>query len=402
MSNRNATDTIKGYFYQFDYSIEKLLTLSNDSDEIIVEGIEDIDIVTPTETTAIQCKYYSKTEYNHSVIAKPIRLMLSHYNDVKAGIKTKIKYLLYGFYSHGQSKLSFPIDIVFLKEKFLTYKSGSVQIRHHDELGLNDAELQDFLNLLFIDIDAKEYSVQYNSILMLLKDIFSCDDFEAEYYFYNNALNEIRKIAIKNNANDRKIKKSDFINSINQKQLLFNKWFLELKGKKLYNRELKDKYFRALNKSPFERFFLIDLPASYSVNELKHLIFIISKRYSNLKKREPKTYCPYIFFNNLSKSKLLELKKQLFDEDFNFIDGFPFFGSDFSAKSISIKADNYNKINVKLFNDIGQILGTLDYITKTKEVYQFYFDNTILSIANGDIRNICVQITSIECIKEII
>ena len=44
MSNRSATNTIKGYFYQFDYSIEKLLNLSNDSDEITVEGIEDIDI----------------------------------------------------------------------------------------------------------------------------------------------------------------------------------------------------------------------------------------------------------------------------------------------------------------------------------------------------------------------
>ena len=44
MSNRSATDTIKGYFYQFDYSIAEILNLSKDSDEIVVEGIEDIDI----------------------------------------------------------------------------------------------------------------------------------------------------------------------------------------------------------------------------------------------------------------------------------------------------------------------------------------------------------------------
>jgi len=70
MMDRSATDTIKGYFYQFDYSIEQLLSLSNDTDEITVEGIEDIDIESSTESTAVQCKYYSKSEYNHSVISK--------------------------------------------------------------------------------------------------------------------------------------------------------------------------------------------------------------------------------------------------------------------------------------------------------------------------------------------
>ncbi len=402
MSNRSAIDTIKGYFYQFDYSIEKLLTLSGDDDEITVEGVEDIDIETSTETTAIQCKYYSKTEYNHSVIAKPIRLMLSHYKDVTTGAKPKIKYHLYGFYNSGQNKLSFPLDIAFLKEKFLTYKLKGVQKRHHDELGLKDSDLCEFLKLLSIDIEAKEYSAQHNAIILLLKEIFSCDNFEAEYYFYNNALNEIRKIAINDNEGDRKIKKKDFIKSIDLKKLLFNKWFLELKGKKVYHKELKDKYFRTLNKSPFERFFLIDLPTNYSVNELKELVFIVSKRYSNLKKREPKTYCPYIYFSNLVEGKLIELKKQLFNEGFNFIDGFPFFGSEFSASSISIKADSYNGINVKLFSELSQIYDTLDYITKTREVYQFYFDDAILTPINGTVKNVCIQITNIESIKEII
>ncbi|MCI5145842.1 MAG: hypothetical protein D3923_10010 [Candidatus Electrothrix sp. AR3] len=402
MSNRSAIDTIKGYFYQFDCSIEKLLTLPDDNDEITVEGIEDIDIETSTETTAIQCKYYSKTEYNHSVIAKPIRLMLSHYKDVKTEAKPLIKYHLYGFYNSGQNKLSLPLDIAFLKEKFLTYKLKGVQKRHHDELGLKDVDLCEFLKLLSIDIHAKKYSVQHNAIILLLNRIFSCDNFEAEYYFYNNALNEIRKLSIKDNESDRKIKKKDFINSINLKQLLFNKWFLELKGERIYHKELKDKYFRKLNKSPFERFFLIDLPDNCLVSELKDLVFILSNRYSNLKKREPRTYCPYIYFNNLIDSKLLELKRQLFNEDFNFIDGFPFFGSDFSAKSISIKADSNNGIKVKLLGSSAQIYDTLKYINKTKEVYQFYFDDAILPDINDAVKNVCVQIASIENIKEIV
>jgi hypothetical protein len=40
MKERTAIDTIKGYFYQFDYAIAKLLELGKDTDTIIVGGKE--------------------------------------------------------------------------------------------------------------------------------------------------------------------------------------------------------------------------------------------------------------------------------------------------------------------------------------------------------------------------
>lgn len=94
MRSRSAIDTILGYYYQFDYSIYKLLELRNE-DFIVIEGIEDIDIHTANEEIAIQCKYYHSTEYNHSKIAEPIRLMLKHYKDVKEGRKKEINYYIY-------------------------------------------------------------------------------------------------------------------------------------------------------------------------------------------------------------------------------------------------------------------------------------------------------------------
>ena len=78
--DRSAIDTIRGYCYQFDKSILEVLSLESDTDSIEVEGIEDVDIVQQGELSAIQCKYYEKTSYNHSVIAKPIRLMLEHFS----------------------------------------------------------------------------------------------------------------------------------------------------------------------------------------------------------------------------------------------------------------------------------------------------------------------------------
>lgn len=100
---RDAVDTITGYFYQFDYYINMILEQRSSIDYVYIEGIEDVDLVDADETTAIQCKYYAKTIYNHSVIAKPIRLMLNHYS--KNTNREDFKYKLYGYYSSGHDKL---------------------------------------------------------------------------------------------------------------------------------------------------------------------------------------------------------------------------------------------------------------------------------------------------------
>ncbi len=401
MNNRNATDTIKGYFYQFDYTIAKILNLPKDSDEIVVEGIEDIDIDSSTEETAIQCKYYAKTEYNHSVISKPIRLMLNHFKNVKNGTTSKISYHLYGYYKSGQNKLALPINLKFLKENFLTYTSSKVKHEYHMELGFSDADLQEFINSLSIDINAKEYQLQLTDIISTLSTIFSCDIFDAEYYFYNNALNEVRKIAIEDKIGNRRISKKDFLEKINKKKILFNKWFLELKGLKNYHKELKNQHFRALNKSPFERLFIIELPDSYIQSELKEIVQIISKRYSNLSKREPKTFCPYICFTNIIDSDLLLLKNELFKEGFNFIDGKPYAGSKFHTKAIKIEASYNNQLQIKIITDIPEVNELLLAISKTKQIFHFYFTTPQITISDLGIKNVNIQISDLNHIKAI-
>lgn len=96
MTDRSAVDTIRGYFYQFDMSIRSVLNLTNDTDSISIECIEDIDLRTASDVTAVQCKYYAKSEYNHSVIKEAVMYMLSHFKEVKAGTKPKISYVIRG------------------------------------------------------------------------------------------------------------------------------------------------------------------------------------------------------------------------------------------------------------------------------------------------------------------
>lgn len=403
MTDRTASDAIKGYFYQFDFSILKILELQNDYDNIVIEGIEDIDIMTANEENAVQCKYYSKTEYNHSIIAKPIRLMLNHFAEVRDGLKGKVNYHLYGFYRSGHHKLSLPIDIYYLKANFLTYSKEKVKHFHHNDLGLSDADLNIFLSLLTINIKAPEYEVQLKRTYEKIKIIFNCNEFEAEHFFYNNSLKVIKEIAIESEISRRRITKIDFLRRIDTKKILFNEWFIQLKGEKKFFSNLRAKYFTTLNTSPFERFFLIDhLSTGYSRSDLKEILFLISKKWSKISKREPKSFCPYVYVHNLPETELVELKREMYDDDFIIIDGFDFSGSTFSTKSIIKKADFNNKIRLKFINELSQLEITLNEITKTKYIYQFYFTIPFFKNDNHSIKHTQIEIKQLNNIKEIV
>ncbi len=403
MTDRTAIDTIKGYFYQFDYAILKLLELAADTDTIVVEGIEDVDVNTAKEETAIQCKYYAKTEYNHSVIGRPIRLMLDHYNEVKSGTKQKINYKLYGYFQSGQSKLTLPIDSTFLKDNFLTYTKNKTKRFHHTHLSLTDKDLDNFISLLTIDISALEYQIQLAKISTLLMKQFKCNAFEAEHFYYNNALKVIKDIAVESNKTKRKITKSNFLTKINIKKILFNEWFISYKGQEKLFAELRKQYFTTLNISSFERFFLIEVPKiNYVRSELKDLLFTISKKWSKFSKREPNPFCPYIYLHNISSSELIALKQELHSEGFLFIDGFDFSGSGFSPKSISKLINSVSPIQLKILNNLEHIDLTITEINKTKEIYQFYITHSFVNEDYTGIKQIKIQFTKLTDIKKII
>lgn len=241
MASRSAVNTIKGYFYQFDNTILELLKQKEDSTQIIIEGVEDIDVETDDEKVAIQCKYYEGTGYNHSIIGKPIRYMLEHFSNCMRSNDPIIKYLLRGCYKYGQEKLSLPIDIDFLKEKFLTFTEKGTKVELHKVLSLSDDDLKLFLDNLMIDINAESYDKQLDEILGVLKKEFKCNDNEAEYFYYNNCLKLIKELSTQSDESNRTITRQDFILRINTKKALFTEWFIQYKSKKTIYRRSKEK-----------------------------------------------------------------------------------------------------------------------------------------------------------------
>lgn len=404
MTDRSAVDTIRGYFYQFDYSILKVLQLSNHDDSIAVECIEDVDIRTATEVTAVQCKYYAGTEYNHSVIKPAVMFMLSHFKEIRDDGRPLVKYLLRGYYSSGQHKLALPIDVAFLKQHFLTYSEKKVVRLHHDELGLSDADLTDFLTLLDIDVNAASFENQFAQVIRELQTAYRCTAFEAEYFYYNNALALTRELSIQSSPASRTITKKAFIERSDTSGVLFNEWFVRKKGERAHFAALKKEYFSVLNLSPFERFFLIEAdPGTFVRSDLKEVLHILSRKWTKTTRRDGNSsFCPYVYIHGLPIDELVALKKELATEEFGFIDGYDFQGADFSAKSIVKRATHDNGIKLKVLNSIADLEATLGAVTKTREVYQFHLGNSYFDPANEAVKHVQIQLQKLTDIKAII
>jgi len=404
MTDRSAVDTIRGYFYQFDYSILRVLKLSDPGGSIAVECIEDVDIRNATEVTAVQCKYYSGTEYNHSVIKPAIRYMLSHFKAVRDEGKPVIRYLLCGHYSAGQHKLTLPIDVEFLKQHFLSYSEKKVERRHHDELGLSDADLAEFLSVLDVDINAASFEDQFAEVIRELQTAYDCTPFTAEYFYYNNALALMRELSIQPLPANRTITKRAFLEQSDTSSVLFNEWFVRKKGEKAHFSALRKQYFTGLNLSPFERFFLIEVDSTTLVrSDLKDVLHILSRKWSKTTKRDGNSsFCPYVYVHGLPADELVALKKELATEEFGFIDGYNFLGADFNVKSITKPATHDNGIKLKVLNSIADLEATVAAIKKTREVYQFHLGKSYFDPANEAVKHVQIQLQKLTDIKAII
>ena len=384
-------------------SIGSVLGLANYTDSISIECVEDIDLRTASDVTAVQCKYYAKSEYNHSVIKEAIMYMLSHFKEVKAGTKPKMSYVIRGHYASNRDKLDAGIDVEFLKKNFLIYTTDKVKRYHHTELSLDDVDLEKFLTLLTVDINALEFDKQFQAVVGQLMAAFNCTSFSAEFFYYNNALRVIRELAIRSNPADRTITKKEFLERLNTSSILFNEWFVQKKGKKLHLAALRKEYFSSLNVSPFERFFLIEIDqVSYSREKLKELVFILSKKWSKTSKLEPSSFCPYLFINSISEEELRALKKELSLEGFKFVDGYDYQGADFSVSSIGQKATYSNGTKIKILNSLDNLNEAVSTFTKTRKIYQFHLGQSYFELVNSSVSHIKIQVENLSDIKEII
>lgn len=403
MKDRSAVDTIIGYFYQFDRAMLEILSQVDPQARICVEGIEDVDLSVEGELSAIQCKYYAKTEYNHSVIKEAVIFMLKHY----AGATEKINYHICSFYKSGQEKLK-EITVEFLKANFLTYvkterndQDEKVKVTHkiHEELGLNDDDLLGFIGFLKIDLKSQSFEYQYKSVVSLIVSNLGVSSSEAERYHYNAALKLVRDLSTRQDKAMRTIAKHEFIEGIRGRDEVFDSWFIRRKGRTAYVRSIRaERLSGSLNMDPYDRFFLIDSCGVQDLGLIKEVIRIVVGKWSAISDRRKPSYCPAIYIHGLESAQMVELKRQLYASDYKFVDCYPYRGSDMCADHFYIEPTSKNGVKFRFFDDLESLAWILAAAPRTVEIYQFYRTNPFCDFS--DVKNVRVRVEDFHLIKE--
>lgn len=401
-SDRSAVSAISGYFYQFDATIILCLALAKDSDYIDVECVEDVDITTASETTAVQCKYYEGTEYNHSIIKKAVRFMLEDFALRKDAGLPSLRYHIRGHFNKGADKLPAKLGVDFLKRHLLSYKRKGVPHEPHTRLGLNESILEEFLAVLTFDLKAPSFDKQFAQLLASLRIAFNCTESLAENFYYNNALRLIRDLATNPDSAQRRISKKQFIKRVDTAKSCFDEWLALFRGKEKFLAALRRRHFTELNIGPAHRFFLIEVPEDADLTTLAAVTRLIAKKWSRINRREPHPFCPYVYFEKLPTDKLIMLKKELNHESFRIADGHAFQGADFDVESIKTQPTDANGIKIKILNDIGALRETMTATARNRVVYQFYLTEEFCSFEAPSVSHVKIKIDGITDIKEIV
>lgn len=395
---RTAIDTIRGYYYQFD--LYALQILESKGENITLEGIEDVDVNSATETTAIQCKYYEGTTYNHSVIAEPIRWMLKHFKNHKTDT---FKYKLYGFYKDGQGKLMLPLTVEFVKDKFLTFKEKGTKHKLYSELELSDADISLFVSRLEVDINAMSFVKQNELLLKMIRQYWNCSQIEAENFYYPLILKLVREIATDKIEENRTIDKNTFIEKIiAHKNPLVDIWFAKKCVSNEYCKSMHKMYFcNRMNMNPYERFFLIDCDNSIADVEIKQMVITICNKWSKFSIRDTNPFVPYFYLNGLSNDRLLKIKELLYSDGMFVNDGYPFRLSSFKPRVMSQKPVG-GQCTIKIIDKIEFINDVLHSIQdRTRIIYQFYLDKPYFDIKE-EYKLISIYIESTKDVEQII
>lgn len=393
MTDRSATATIKGYFYQFDQTIVRLLEATKHG-SVTVEGVEDIDLDDGDKSAFVQCKYYEATEYNHSVIKEAVIHMLRHFHAAGCPSDQMFRYRLNGHYRNGQHKLVLPLTDQFLKEHFLTYTKDKQIHKVHEELALTDKQLDAFRALLDIDVNAPPYEDQQAYVLRLLaSEIPECSAADALSFFYPVAINVVQGLAIEADEAKRKITKDQFLKAINRKDVVFSAWLREHLGHEYFARMIRRRYFYfGKTKMPkASRFFVIDMADEYEVDQTTRMLVRIGQFFSHreLQRTPPADrFCPYVLLRGLTLEQLIELKASLWKQGVVFNDGYPFQGAEFSPDMLAADPTKENLWTIKFVPGEQQLAPIIAACTgSVVEVYDFYkdspLDGTLVPRAKG-------------------
>ncbi|ALX96291.1 hypothetical protein AV650_23375 [Serratia fonticola] len=409
---REATASIRGYFYQLDASLLEILNAGL-NESIVIEGIEDFDRYTDEGVIYGQVKYYAEQNLTDSVLRDPLHKLFVHFHGLEEAQRAGRKYLLYGHFSEVK------IDIGELSvERFKSVMEYRKEVKAAD--GTKSYEKKSLLDGMaapdgLIEVFCKSFSIQIstefsehrNLVIEAIRKNQNVSRFEAEGFHYPIAFDYIATLATKKDHNDRKVTRLDLQELLKGTQAIHNRWLLREKDASEYAKHMKRLYFSLTNGAGIVRAFIIECNAATDGSVVYDQLRAIGNNWSSAKQRRiqnSERYAPFILLRGADEKLIMQVKNMLFDTGTVFVDGFPYRGSPFRIDHVHSQQTQEHQIEIRFVDDVDQLLEVLDGVgRKLCHIYDFFLERPITMVLPGPkSRMYSIPISSISTITKII
>lgn len=365
---REATASIRGYFYQLDAALLGILNAGLD-ESVVIEGIEDFDRYTNEGVIYGQVKYYAEQNLTDSVLRDPLHKLFVHFHGLEETQRAGRKYLLYGHFSEVK------IDIDELSvERFKSVMEYRKEVKAADGtksyenkslldgMAAPDGLIEAFCKSFSIQI-SKEFSEHRNLVIEAIRKDQNISEVEAEGFHYPMAFDYIATLATKKDHNDRKVTRRDLRELLKGTQAIHNRWLLREKDASEYAKHMKRLYFSPTNSAGIVRAFIIECDAATDPSVVCDQLRAIGNNWSSAKMRRIQNsdrYAPFILLRGADEKLTTQVKNELFDTGTVFVDGFPYRGSPFRIDHVHSLQTQGHQIEIRFVDDETQLREVLD------------------------------------------
>lgn len=409
---REATASIRGYFYQLDAALLEILNAGLD-ESVVVEGIEDFDRYTDEGVIYSQVKYYAEQNLTDSVLRDPLHKLFVHFHGLEEAKRAGRKYLLYGHFSEVK------IDIGQLSvERFKSVMEYRKEVKAAD--GTKTYEKKSLLDGTIapddlIEAFCKNFSIQISTefskhrsiVIEAIRKNQDVSALEAEGFHYPAALDYIATLATKKDHNDRKTTRRDLQERLKGSQAVHNRWLLREKEASEYANHMKHLYFSPTNGAGIVRVFCIECNGATDGSVVCDQLRAIGNNWSSANKRRIQNsdrYAPFILLRGADEKLILQVKNELFDTGTVFVDGYPYRGSPFRNDHVLSPQTEVHQIEIRFVEDADQLLEALNGVgRKLFHIYDFFLERpAAMAMPDLKSRMYSIPVSSISTITKII
>lgn len=405
---REATASIRGYFYQLDATLLAILTAELD-DKVVIEGVEDFDRYSAGEITYHQVKYYEAQTLTNSVLAEPLYKLFLHFHGLTETERSDRKYILYGHFKEiniqidGFTSDRFKKIMTYFKvekDKSRTQKSLLDELQYSDEL----------INLFCSKFEirpAKKFSEQHDDVVAKLRANQKVSEVEAIGFHYPRAFDFVATLATNKDYANRVTSLRELQRNLKGIQAVHHSWMLREKKASEYVQYMRKLYFSTQNAAGVIRVFILEVEKNTDHQQITDQVLEIAKKWSSYKsKRTPNAdrYSPYVMLRGAQESLTQEVKNSLYDHGVEFVDGHPYLGSPFRADQVRSAQTKERAIAIRLVDDLDQLAEALHGMNrKPRHIYDFFTNEPIkLNLCGNNMRVFSIPIDEIQHIENII